>query len=466
MKKVYIGMLIGFFVLGLLSDVCAQKEEQTSSTSLLKLEDFSQTGSIRVRWYNVNNAYDFSNDSNDNENWFDQRLRLKGKYEPIKNYSVNYRIDVGEGKWGTDYAGGISNRPSDAVEFQFDQLYMRLDPGPVTVDIGLHMPVFGNVWVFQPRATGATMRVNLLEPYLIDLHWGKRSEGGSNYDRDGNEDEDLYGAQLMYKTNDFWISAYYAALSDKAGNSTISLVSDNGTLNDDDDTYLTTLRDDDALRQAIGLAGMGMIGPLQLQGEVTIFSGEDKVADIDYVGTQLVVEAKYNLGAAKIGALFYYAEAADDDEAQLTSIQLADPNSSFLYGIGSDLVKDMPEFTGVGHHSASSPASYYLSIFDPASQGAGAVGGTIYAEYQATEKLLISAGITYVTPQDGDKTDLDGNEVILDSLTVYNLGVKYNFLKQLYLASGITYWTPTYEDDADMEEDAEIGFTAQLYFLF
>ena len=444
MKRVCIGLLVLFFALSLFSVASAQEEEK-ASTSLLKLENFSQKGSIRVRWYNVNNAYDFSNDSNDNANWFDQRLRLQGKYEPVKNYSLNYRIDVGEGTWGTDYAGGISNRPSEDVEFQFDQLYMRLDPGPVTISIGQHMCIWGNMWVFQPRATGATMRVKVLDPFLVDLHWGKRSEGGSNYDRDGNEDEDLYGAQLMYKTKEFWISTYYAALNDKAG-------------------ALNT--DEESLRQGFGLAGNGKVGAFLFNGELTFFSGENKTTDVDYVGTQLVADAAYTMTAAKIGARFYYAEAADDDEAQITVIQMADPHASFLYGIGDDMERDLPEFTGVGKQTASSPASFYLSIFDPTSQGAGVVGGTLYGNYQATEKLLLTAGITYLTPQDKDKTDLDGEEVYLESLTIFNLGIKYDFLKELYLAAGMTYWTPEFDDDADLDEDAMFGFAAQINLLF
>jgi hypothetical protein len=469
MKKTCIGLLILIFALSLVS-VAAAQEEEAKSTSLLKLENFSQKGSIRARWYNVNNSHDFNDDNNDNDNWFDQRLRLQGKYEPVKNYSLNYRIDVGEGVWGTDYAGGISNRPSEDVEFQFDQLYMRLDPGPVTISIGQHMCIWGNMWVFQPRATGATMRVKVLDPFLVDLHWGKRSEGGSNYDRDGNEDEDLYGAQLMYKTKKFWLSAYYAGLSDKAGTSTSTtiLLDDQGTASDlDDDTQtIVRQRDDDDLRQAIGFAGNGTIGPLQLSGELTFFSGENKNTDVDYVGTQLVAEGIYKLKAARIGARFYYAEASDDDEAQLTVIQMADPHASFLWGIGEDMERDLPEFTGVGRQTKSSPASFYYSIFDPSHQGAGVVGGALYADYQVTEKMLLSAGITYVTPQDDDKTDLDGNPVYLDSLTVYNLGMKYNFLTQLYMVAGMTYWVPEFDDDADIEEDAMFGFTSQIYLLF
>lgn len=444
MKKACIFLLVLVFALSLVSVASAQ-EEQKTSTSLLKLENFSQKGSIRARWYNVNNAYDYSDDTNDNDNWFDQRLRLQGKYEPVKGYSLNYRVDIGEGTWGTDYAGGISNRPSEDVEFQFDQLYMRLDPGPVTINIGQHMCIWGNMWVFEPRATGATMRVKVLSPFIVDLHWGKRSEGGSNYDRDGNEDEDLYGAQLSYMTKELKLNAYYGALNDKAGAGNT---------------------DDETLRQGFGFAGKGGVGPFQFNGELTFFSGENKTTDVDYVGTQLVAEAIYNMKSAKIGARFYYAQASDDDEAQITCIQLADPNDSFLHGIGGDMERDLPEFTGVGHMSASSPASFFLSIFDPTSQGAGVVGGTLYADYQVTEKLLLTAGITYLTPQDGDKTDLSGEEVYLDSLTIYNLGVKYDFLKELYMAAGMTYWTPAFDDDADLDEDAMFGFSAQVYLLF
>ena len=158
----------------------------------------------------------------------------------------------------------------------------------------------------------------MIEPVNLTLHYGKRDDNDKlapiqlpDYgDRGG--DEDLYGAQLMYKHNRSWYCLYFAELNDADGDGA---------------------GDDTIVRRGFGVGIHSILGPVVVDAEGTYFGGSNENTDTDYMGTQLVLDAKYRMKELSFGARLYYAQAADDDEAQLTSIQLADPNPSFFFGM-------------------------------------------------------------------------------------------------------------------------------------
>ena len=131
MKRFVIELCVVLLIFGFTSAVEAEETASTDS----RLEDIQKILSTihfsavyRVRGYDINNIRDFNDDRSDDEQYFDQRLRIWVKYEPVENYSINFRTDVSEGVYGYNYNDdGEANRPSEDIEWQFDQLYFRAD---------------------------------------------------------------------------------------------------------------------------------------------------------------------------------------------------------------------------------------------------------------------------------------------------------------------------------------------------
>ena len=80
------------------------------------------------------------------------------------------------------------------------------------------------------------------------------------------------------------------------------------------------------------------------------------------------------------------------------------------------------------------------------------------------EKLKVTAAITSLTPEDTDKTDLDGGDVDLEKLMILNFGANYQATKNISISAGLSYWMP--ETDSGENEDNALVVSTQFNFRF
>ena len=392
MKKLLIVALAAFFVAGLVDTGFAEDRLKVG-------------GAYRARWDWSDNYTDFSDTTEDSANSFNQRLRLQWDFAVAEGISARLRTDFSEGTWGLNYTtarGG--NRPARGTSsaIDIDRAYARWSTEMFNLVVGLDYLSFGAKEIgIDQQTTGIKFRLKL--PVEIDLVYQMIDENGSTNDDGANGDVNFFGAQGAYKA-DAWNAALW-----------IAGITDDGAA--DDSPIL------------IGLSGGTSFGALALTGQFETYFGEVGAADI--MGTQLWVEAKYNITpAANIGIEGLFALGTDDaTEVQYTGLSdwgSWDPTDrgttmhTFYNPLGG-----IANVTtgGVGQSTIMNPQ------FDPSGNSAGVLGFNIFGEYQIIEPLKIMGNFTYLTPEEDSVTDLD-------SAMVLGVGLLYNWMTNTTLRAG------------------------------
>jgi len=429
MKKFLIALLAIMFVAGLFTVAAAE-------------DNLSISGSMRVRALSADNYSDFD-DSNDADDvsYFDQRLRLSGTFKANDAVSAHFRMDFAEETWGGPYWGGSRfnsyvdesgatdlAKPADN-ELQVDRAYLQIVQDMYTIKAGLLFFSTGeNYIVYDNNTTGVTLTIKT--PVIIDLHYSKLDEGGlanagfANFKTDdatlGTEDTDAYVVQGTYKGEGFSVGAFYAAMED-------SSTADNSP-------------------NAFGVFGSLGLGPVKLQAEVDIFGG-DQSSTVEYVGNQFWLNAEWKMDALILGAnvLYAAAQSADGTEAQISGLNNWGAWQPSTYG---PFVEDFM----IGPHSGGA------EDFDFTGDGAGNVGGTIYAKVNPMDKVTLWGSLAYFTPEDDAVTTHD-------DLTIINISAEYEFVPNAAIAA--MYSTSLLSTDSSATpDDAAQQITARLQVKF
>ncbi|MCK4787171.1 MAG: hypothetical protein KAV87_25655, partial [Desulfobacteraceae bacterium] len=242
--------------------------------------------------------------------------------------------------------------------------------------------------------TGVTVDLKL--PVKLTLMYAKFSENTAYTDVDATDDTDFYALNAGFKAGSLALDVFYAMSDDKAAEDS---------------------------KNVMGARAKGAMGPVNLNVELGLFGGSNDTAGIDYMGQQLYgnveMAAAENL---KVGAdLFYATGTEDDNEAQLA--QLSD-FGSFSKDDRGAFETDINTF----------------NEFDPDGDNGGVTGFGIYANYTATESLLLQAHVGYFTPQE---------DVDLDKVTVFNLTATYTLAPGTTLAAGYNQTAPDADGDPD-----------------
>jgi hypothetical protein len=414
MRKLLALITMACFVLGMAGMVCAE-------------DRMSLSGDLQVRAYQNKNK---RNQEDNDEDYWQQRLRLQMDIKPTDQVTVFFRADVNEGKWG-DGTDGTSPVNFDAKTgpsasgsgdpdriWEIEAAYGRVNTDMYTLLVGLHSLKLGMGTAYVPRTTGISLR--LKTPVDIYLNWFKDDEGTSLSDEeDDQEDRDAYGIQISkgsMRKGTAW-GIYGAMLNDDAT----------------DDT-----------KQVIAVFGATDLGPVRIAGEFEHFMGDDGNG-IDYVGNNLWLQASMKLSKAlEVGCVFNYGIGTDDDSEEMLTEVLTSPSGTPGY--------DNAPATG-GMNAGFWP--------DPNSQYAGDGSGTIaigpWVNYTVMPKLTVGAHISYLTPQDDDVTDVDDNLYL-------HLGAEYKLNKatNLYLV----YFSETISGDDLTNDETEQRIVAEFNIKF
>lgn len=401
MKKIFIIAVALMMVTGM-----AYAEDRLSLNGSFFIRGWDQSGYAGK--YSPN--YDGSDDSE--ASWWEQRLRIGGKIAVADDVSVNFRMDIGEGVWGLDYSPGSVARPGNggtrigAAKIDFDRAFLKIDKEMWELTAGQQYMGLGVTQVFDVNATGFNLGLKF-DPIKVSLLYAKIDENGTTNDsgpNDSNDDVNRYGANVAYSADTWSAKAFF-------------IMGDDGTDSDDSPN-------------AFGLNGAMTLGMFNLQGELAILGGDvtDAATGIstDYTGTQFFLGADANVTEMiKLGAEFFYADSADDDEIQLTNLG------------------DWDTFTPMGYNT---PMSGFVTgmpswdVFDPFGIGGGVMGFTVFADFNIMEGLSAGAKFGYFEPDDDDR--LPGAD-----LTSWNAWVKYMIATNTYVTG--TYIVSSPDDDND-----------------
>ena len=233
------------------------------------------------------------NDTSDEMSWFEQRFRLGAKLNVVEGVTANLRFDFSEDYWGSDTWGGTTtwpandgvrrfggNRNTGGNELQVDRAYIEVNKENYMFRVGQIYQGLGNGIVVDQNRTGLTVKAKL--PVAVEVMYAKLSEGqnGSKNDDGTEQDSDFFALNAGFKKDDMSVNAFLATII-------------NQTNLGDDDTPLV-----------IGVQGKTDINGIKLNCELDFFTGEQS-SDVDYVGTQLFVDANTMVGDHKIGAMFF-----------------------------------------------------------------------------------------------------------------------------------------------------------------
>jgi len=372
-----------------------------AAPSMVIAEDrLSLSGEMRVRgWYDSSEWDDA--DFDQSKTFADQRLRIGGKIAVAEGVSITFRTDITEKQWGGGGSDFGAGRGGDTQ--QWDRAHIDLTQGDWHLRIGQQFFGTGTAWAFDSQEAGITLDYNGIENMAIRTFF-LLDDQNSDGDLDGSDSDALeFGAKIFPK-GDNW----------KAG---VFVVGQSKRNDEDEEVFL------------IGVNGSTSLGPVNLTGEVDFFTGdasEDFAGDtVDAMGSQVFLDASMAAtDALTIGAHFYYA-AGDDEDVQYTRLGNGfngwDPvfdNGTQLSNeemdLGDNLVCDLIESCG--------------PVFDFTGEGAGVVGGKLYASMMLGDTKL-GASAAYLQSEEDDVVDSSG--MFLSAGLVYPVMANTTFQLQL-----------------------------------
>ncbi len=361
------------------------------------------SGSFRTRLWDYDSK-GFVDDAD--ENYFDQRMRVKAKIKASDQAYVVIRADMGDTQWGNGFDGVIARPGAQADNYRqaidFDRLYGHYETETWSVRVGQQYLGLGVLEVLDANTTAINFRLKMgaVEPSLI---YGKVEENGSVNDDGANDDTNLYAINLSFDIQGWDSNVFYALADDDAA---------------------------DTEAWGLGFYTSGKLGVVALTGELA-FLGGDAGANVDYEGVQFYLKGEGNLNDAfKVGAEFLYAQGADAGEDQLTNLA------------------DFGDFTVV---DTNAPCATDVTIvadgpFDYTGDNAGVVAGTLFASYQATEQFSFGGKFSYLTPEEDENTNIDST-VSFSAWANYDLGSNTSFMVLYNLSSHDYDVDPANEDD-------------------
>ena len=375
------------------------------------------SGTMRVRAWDKSN-FDFDTDEdNDHQQFWDQRLRMQGTLTPADGVKAVFRVDLAEDRWGSENWEG--SRYSSDSELQVDRAYLDVTKGMVNIIAGQAYWGLGNNYAYDNNQTG--IGITLKMPVAVTVGFLKVDEdttdAGDLTDETGFEDIDHYFINLGYESDTFSASAFYAMQKD-------------GTAAEDEPTLM-------------GAMGKFAVGPINIMAELDMFGGSNTTTD--YVGTQLYVDASLKLSdALTTGLQLVYSDGEDKaDEEKLVRL----PGNFFGSTYYADLGPFNTDICPLGDGD----------VMDPLDTNSGAMGGGVYATFKPMDALTLSGQLLYLM---GMEDSVDG---MFDSGYVIGVGADYMLVQNANLAVEYLYADL---DKVNVDTDKASAMVARIEVAF
>jgi len=412
MKKLWVAMIALACATGLVADMALAEDR------------LSLSGQVRVRAWDKENYSDFSDTTDDEESYWDQRFRMQAIVSPADGVKGVLRFDFTETQWGTGGLIGDGARPTAGTndQFQVDRAYIDVTKGIVNVTAGQQYMGLGNNFAYDGNNTGLQFTINA--PVTVRLGYSKENEGGALTDSEdlGTEDTDHYFVNVGYKSDVFSIDGFYAMQKD-----------------DSPAAVEPTL---------MGVLGRFGIGPVNVIAELDAFGG-DNADGVDYTGIQFVADASMAMSdALTLGVNLIYSDGTDADEIKLTRF----PGAFFASMYYSDFGPFATDIAPLGSGD----------VFDPGAteagraSGSGAMGGGAYVKFAPIDVLNLYGQLAYLTADE----DITGQ---YDDGFIFNFGAEYLLTQNTTVAAAYNY---TDIDFIGRDADAATALVARLQITF
>ncbi len=357
-------------------------------------DNLSLSGQMRVRGW----AVQANTAETPYNTFFDQRLRIGGKFAVAEGVSITFRTDVTEATWGANAgAGKYGAGRMPQYGNQWDRAHLDLTSGDFHLRAGQQFAGFGiEGGTVNSQSNG--LRVDkkgavsfsgffLLEP----------GTGGDGY---------LTGLQTGNK--DYKVFA--------ANQRAVADVDESVTL--------------------VGANGKTSFGAINVKGELDFFTG-DANATTDATGTQLFVDGSMAVGdAATVGGQLFYAAAAGTGESQYV-------------GLGNDFGGWDP-LVDVGT-SLSNEKLKVGRPFDFTGDGAGVIGLRLSYNVKSSDAVNYAASLAYLTPEDDTVTTTDNTMLVA-------VGTTYKVMANTSLQAQVQYLSTSLDSGTDPEATLDFGF--------
>lgn len=169
--------------------------------------EFQYGGVFRTRWVTSNNINDGSSQVQDNDNVFDQRLRLYLTFKASENLKVVWKIEIGNIAWGDTRWNNGGRMGADGINVKTKNAYVQFNiPNiPTTAVIGIQGIALLDSWIVDDDFSAAAF-VTKLDNFTVTLAY---ISGQNAYDSVGNEGE-YYHSSTKDNVDDYAFAITYA----------------------------------------------------------------------------------------------------------------------------------------------------------------------------------------------------------------------------------------------------------------
>ena len=360
----------------------------------------SISGEMRVR------AWMMDYDEGDDVSFLDHRLRMYGKFKVNDNVQVHFRTDLTEEEWGsTDSTYGAGRMPGTSM--QVDRGFLQLENDSMRLRAGLQY------YEISPSAVISTQDEGFLYTIKTEatpIHFFAIMDGDDTFSNDIADENWAFGFAVAPKFGAASVDVfggYFMGTQDAVTDETTGAVT---SPEQDTDIYL------------FGAAVSVDAGMARVFGEIDYFGGSvndtvDAKGLQGYVGADLMVS-----DAVTLTPVFWYAQAADSDEAQIVVFGNDFGGWDPAFDVGTKLSN---EKIGLGRP------------FDWTGGGAGVIGASFISKFKVSDAVSLGAGINYLTVED--------DAVVDDTLLGLVAGASYKFMGNARIDAQIEY----HDHDAD-----------------
>jgi hypothetical protein len=371
--------------------------------------DLSVSGAMRVRAWATDNT-DLNDAVDDEKKYWDQRFRVAATVTGAEGITGHLRFDFAEDTWAdSDWA---TYRYGESSELQVDRAYLQVDQEKFKIKAGQQYIGLGNTIAYDNQQLGLLVDIKEVLPVTLTLGVVKEDEGDPL--EDAEDDVDHYLVNVAYAADAFSLNVFAAMVQDQA-----------------DDPDEPTM---------FGAQVKTTVAGFALNAEANMFSGCNDATDVDYVGTQLYVNAEKKVSDQLTAGLdVVFAQGTDDaGETQLT--QIGDNFNDWTLNDRGPYNADISSYDDM----------------DPTGTSGGSMGAGVYADYAAMEGLLVQVALLYLTIPENDASDVD-------SVMTYNLGLTYDLAPNTTLV-GVYHGGSIDGGPDDLEHSSVMSARLQIKF--
>lgn len=386
MKKYLVFILSVLFVLSSVSFVIADDGGMDSVRSMKPGAKVQLGGDARVRGIWFKNADFIKDDDNDNR-YYDQRVRLKIKGEAGNGISANVRFYITNSpKWD-----GTSNTRCTGC-ILVDYAYITVPVSSVTVDAGLKKMYFGNQFYLSDDPFDLLQISGSAGDVKFSAFTRKVDDTFDTVTTDANlKDFNDYGATLVVKMNDIEAGAI-AVLHHDNRETVVGTTNDNGL--------------------DFSLYANAAVSGINAGAELTFLSGDMNKTAADKTPLGLMIFAKTSVGAIGVRADFALASntftaqnnyepsllfGTNQNTATSNFGSIADEKKAWLLAgtVDTDVMEDVNVLGRVVYTSAKNAADTSLSLLE--------LDGRVTVQLAKNAKYVVEAA--YGNPNDDKGTD-------------------------------------------------------------